>query len=114
MDIDTSISTITATFGAFILLYGVCSLVIKQKLYISEACNLSFKPLNLDKLTYSFVLLAVAILCGIACGPIGFNWININDWVYKEDVTRQFSRIVIAIQVMHAGFIVYICINLFW
>lgn len=83
MDIDTTISTIAATFGAFILLYGVCSLVIKQRLYISEA--------------------SVAILCGIVCGPVGFNWININDWVYKEDVTRQFTRIVIAIQVMAAG-----------
>lgn len=38
MDIDNTISVIAAIFGAFILLYGVCSLVIKQKLYISEAC----------------------------------------------------------------------------
>ncbi|RCH92529.1 hypothetical protein CU098_009453, partial [Rhizopus stolonifer] len=83
MDIDTTISTITAIFGGFILLYGVCSLVIKQKLYISEA--------------------SVAILCGILCGPVGFNLINIDGWIYKEDVTRQFTRIVIAIQVMAAG-----------
>lgn len=38
MDLDNTISVIAAIFGAFILLYGVCSLVIKQKLYISEAC----------------------------------------------------------------------------
>ncbi|KAI7883816.1 Cation/H+ exchanger [Mucor mucedo] len=83
MDIDTTVSTVAAVLGGFILLYGVCSLVIKEKLYISEA--------------------SVAILCGILCGPVGFNLINIDDWVYKEDVSRQFTRIVIAIQVMAAG-----------
>lgn len=39
MDIDSTVSTIAATLGGFILVYGVCSLVIKEKLYISEACN---------------------------------------------------------------------------
>ncbi|KAI8647216.1 Cation/H+ exchanger [Parasitella parasitica] len=83
MDLDHTISVITAVFGAFTLLYGVCSLVIKQKLYISEAF--------------------IAIFCGILCGPIGFNLINIDGWIHREDMTRQFSRIVIAIQVMAAG-----------
>lgn len=40
MDIDTTVSVVAAILGGFILLYGVCSLVIKEKLYISEACNL--------------------------------------------------------------------------
>lgn len=39
MDIDSTVSTVAATLGGFILLYGVCSLVIKEKLFISEACN---------------------------------------------------------------------------
>jgi hypothetical protein len=38
MDIDSTVSIIAATLGGFILLYGVCSLVIKEKLYVSEAC----------------------------------------------------------------------------
>ncbi|KAL7331196.1 hypothetical protein PS15p_203420 [Mucor circinelloides] len=83
MDIENTTSTIAAVFGAFILVYGVCSLIIKQKLYISEA--------------------SIAIFCGVVCGPIGFNLINMDGWIYKEDMTRQFSRIVIAIQVMAAG-----------
>ncbi|KAI8079240.1 Cation/H+ exchanger [Thamnidium elegans] len=83
MDIDTTVSKVASVLGGFILLYGVCSLVIKEKLYISEA--------------------SVAILCGILCGPLGFDIINIDDWEYKQDLTRQFTRIVIAIQVMAAG-----------
>ncbi|GAA5800593.1 hypothetical protein HPULCUR_006029 [Helicostylum pulchrum] len=63
MDIDTTVSKVAAVLGGFILLYGVCSLVIKEKLYISEAY----------------------------------------DWEYKQDLTRQFTRIVIAVQVMAAG-----------
>lgn len=39
MDIDTAVSKVAAILGGFILLYGVCSLVIKEKLYISEACK---------------------------------------------------------------------------
>lgn len=39
MDIDSTVSTIAATLGGFILLYGACSLIIKEKLYISEACK---------------------------------------------------------------------------
>ncbi|KAK4520034.1 uncharacterized protein ATC70_008162 [Mucor velutinosus] len=83
MDIETTTSIVAAVFGAFILIYGVCSLIIKQKLYISEA--------------------SIAIFCGVLCGPVGFNLINMDGWIYKEDITRQFSRIVIAIQVMAAG-----------
>jgi hypothetical protein len=41
MDIDTNISVTAAALGGFILLYGVCSLVIKEKLYISEACEIT-------------------------------------------------------------------------
>lgn len=50
MDIDSTVSTVAATLGGFILLYGVCSLVIKEKLFISEACN------------YNFFFVAVVIL----------------------------------------------------
>ncbi|ORE13353.1 Sodium/hydrogen exchanger [Rhizopus microsporus] len=83
MDIDTNISVTAAALGGFILLYGVCSLVIKEKLYISEAF--------------------VAVLYGIICGPVGNNWINMDQWASKQDFLRQFTRIVIAIQVMAAG-----------
>ncbi|KAI8379574.1 Cation/H+ exchanger [Radiomyces spectabilis] len=83
MDIDTSVSMCATILGGFIVLYGLCSLVIKERLYISEAF--------------------VAIACGILFGPIGFNLLNIDGWVLKEELTRQFTRIVIAIQVMAAG-----------
>jgi NhaP-type Na+/H+ or K+/H+ antiporter len=101
MDIDSTVSTVAATLGGFILLYGVCSLVIKEKLYISEACNQAFFcKQNYDLNSSCLLILAVAILYGILCGPVGFNLINIDDWAYKQDVTRQFTRIVIAIQVL--------------
>ncbi|KAI8365918.1 Sodium/hydrogen exchanger family-domain-containing protein [Radiomyces spectabilis] len=83
MAIET-VSVVCAVLGGFILLYGLCSLIIKEKLYISEA--------------------SVAIACGIIFGPLCANFINIDDWGgNKEDLTREFSRIVIAIQVMAAG-----------
>lgn len=33
------VSIVAAILGGFILLYGLCSLVIKERLYLSEACK---------------------------------------------------------------------------
>ncbi|KAG0169125.1 hypothetical protein DFQ30_003944 [Apophysomyces sp. BC1015] len=83
MPTDDPVSVVAAVLGGFILLYGLCSLIIKEKLYISEAL--------------------IAISCGVIFGPIGINLINIDHWGYKDVFTHEFTRIVIAIQVMAAG-----------
>ncbi|CEP08860.1 hypothetical protein [Parasitella parasitica] len=78
-----TVSIVAAILGGFILLYGLCSLVIKEKLYLSEA--------------------SVALVCGIIFGPICAQLIDIQKWGNEPMITHEFTRIVIAIQVMAAG-----------
>ncbi|GAA5805596.1 hypothetical protein HPULCUR_011116 [Helicostylum pulchrum] len=78
-----TVSIVAAIIGGFILLYGLTSLVIKEKLYLSEA--------------------SVAILCGIIFGPLCANFIDVSEWGDEVTITKEFSRIVIGIQVMAAG-----------
>lgn len=79
-----SISVIYCILGGFILIYGLCSLLIKEKLYISEAM--------------------VAVTIGIVFGPVCANFINVQEWGGDQvEITRQFSRLVIGIQVCAAG-----------
>ncbi|CAO3641127.1 unnamed protein product [Cunninghamella blakesleeana] len=81
--IENTVSIISTLLGGFILLFGLCSLAIKERFYLSEA--------------------SVALGFGILFGPLFLNIININSWEYEIDLTGQFTRIVIAIQVMAAG-----------
>ncbi|KAI9306952.1 Cation/H+ exchanger [Cunninghamella echinulata] len=81
--IDDTVSMISTILGGFILLFGLCSLAIKEKYYMSEAF--------------------VALGFGILFSPSFLNIINIISWEYELDFTSQFTRIVIAIQVMAAG-----------
>lgn len=79
-----TVSIVAAVLGGFILLYGLTSLVVKERLYLSEA--------------------SVAILCGIIFGPLCANFIDIGHWGGEEHtITKEFTRVVIAIQVMAAG-----------
>ncbi|KAI8084881.1 Sodium/hydrogen exchanger family-domain-containing protein [Halteromyces radiatus] len=79
-----TISVIYCILGGFILLYGLCSLVVKERLYISEAM--------------------VAVTIGVIFGPACANFINIGEWGGDQvELTRQFSRLTIGIQVMAAG-----------
>ncbi|KAG1455431.1 hypothetical protein G6F56_007065 [Rhizopus delemar] len=78
-----SVSTVLAILGGVILLYGLVSLFIKQKLYLSEA--------------------SIAIICGILFGPICAKFVNIDHWGNEEAITKEFCRIVIGVQVMAAG-----------
>ncbi|GAA5811230.1 hypothetical protein MFLAVUS_004662 [Mucor flavus] len=78
-----TVSVVAAILGGFILLYGLTSLVIKEKLYLSEA--------------------SVAILCGIIFGPLCANFVDVSHWGNEALITKEFSRIVIGIQVMAAG-----------
>ncbi|KAK4512345.1 H(+)-transporting V0 sector ATPase subunit d [Mucor velutinosus] len=77
------VSIVAAILGGFILLYGLCSLVIKERLYLSEA--------------------SVALVCGIIFGPVCAQFIDIHKWGDEPMITHEFTRIVIAIQVMAAG-----------
>ncbi|CAO3643810.1 unnamed protein product [Cunninghamella blakesleeana] len=79
-----TISVVYSILGGFIILYGLCSLVVKERLYISEAM--------------------VAITIGIVFGPVCANFINVGTWGADQvELTRQFSRLVIGVQVMAAG-----------
>ncbi|KAG0764499.1 hypothetical protein G6F62_005324 [Rhizopus arrhizus] len=78
-----TVSIVSAILGGFILFYGLSSLVIKERLYLSEA--------------------SIAIICGIIFGPLCAKFINIEEWGHEEDITKEFCRFVIGIQVMAAG-----------
>lgn len=45
-----TVSIVAAVLGGFILLYGLTSLVVKERLYLSEACKFSkcFKLININ------------------------------------------------------------------
>ncbi|KAH8555565.1 Sodium/hydrogen exchanger family-domain-containing protein [Umbelopsis sp. PMI_123] len=77
------VSIVCAVLGGFIVLFGLISGFVKQRLYVSEA------------------FIATAI--GVAFGPLGANWFTPDSWGNEENITREFSRLVIAIQVMAAG-----------
>lgn len=58
--------------------------------------------IKFDRITHNFI--AVAILCGIIFGPLCANFIDIGHWGGEEHtITKEFTRVVIAIQVMAAG-----------
>ncbi|KAI8636122.1 Sodium/hydrogen exchanger family-domain-containing protein [Parasitella parasitica] len=78
-----TVSIVSAILGGFILLYGLCSLVIKEKLYLSEA--------------------SVALVCGIIFGPVCAQVVDIQKWGNEPMITHEFTRVVIAIQVMATG-----------
>lgn len=96
------VSIVAAVLGGFILLFGLTSLVIKERIYISEACRSFFSLIC----KYQYLIpcvLAVAIACGIIFGPLCANFINVSEWGEEPTITKEFARIVIAIQVMAAG-----------
>ncbi|ORX93816.1 hypothetical protein K493DRAFT_284366 [Basidiobolus meristosporus CBS 931.73] len=77
-------SVVPAVMGGFILLFGLASMFIKERLFLSEAL--------------------VATIFGIIIGPVGLNLIDPNTWgVHPHTFTMEFARIVIALQVMAAG-----------
>jgi len=78
-----SVSVICAVIGGFIVLFGLISGFVKQRLYLSEA------------------FIATAI--GVAFGPVGAKWFQPDMFGNEDTVTREFCRLVIAIQVMAAG-----------
>ncbi|KAF9951553.1 hypothetical protein BGZ72_006953 [Mortierella alpina] len=72
-----------ALLGCFIIFFGLVSLFVKEKLFISEAF--------------------VATAFGIIMGPYAIGIFNPESWNEYDTVTLEFTRIVIAVQVMAAG-----------
>lgn len=82
----TEVSKSLAVLGGFIVLYGLLSYVVKERLYLSEP------------------LLAVSV--GILVGPYVLDWVDPISWGTTEEtnyVTYQFTRIVVGIQVLFCG-----------
>lgn len=69
--------------GGFTSLFMLCSSIIKERLYIGEA--------------------TVATLCGIIFGPHAANLINPNEWGNTDQITLEFSRIVLVVQCFAVG-----------
>jgi NhaP-type Na+/H+ or K+/H+ antiporter len=102
-----SVSVISAVLGGFIVLFGLISGFVKQRLYVSEACE-CFGVVKINKLyrihsSFIFRDLVIATAIGIAFGPVGARWFVPEMLGNEEAVTREFCRLVIAIQVMAAG-----------
>ncbi|KAG0226700.1 Sodium/hydrogen exchanger family-domain-containing protein [Mortierella sp. GBAus27b] len=72
-----------ALLGSFIIVFGLVSLFVKEKLFISEAF--------------------VSTAFGIIIGPYAIGIFDPAGWKEYDLVTLEFTRIVIAIQVMAAG-----------
>ncbi|KAI9205259.1 Sodium/hydrogen exchanger family-domain-containing protein [Polychytrium aggregatum] len=79
-----NVACVLSLIGGFILIFGYISLLIKERLFLSESL--------------------VSTLVGIAFGPIAANLLNPFEWPGDiQQITLQFSQIVIAIQVMAAA-----------
>ncbi|KAF9103652.1 hypothetical protein BGX27_010485 [Mortierella sp. AM989] len=72
-----------ALLGCFIIVFGLVSLFVKERLFISEAF--------------------VATAFGIIIGPYAIGVFDPLSWKEYDKVTLEFTRIVIAVQVMAAG-----------
>ena len=69
--------------GGFTTLFMLCSTIIKERMYIGEA--------------------TVATLCGLIFGPHAANLINPQTWGNTDEVTLEFSRIVLVVQCFAVG-----------
>ncbi|KAJ2905170.1 hypothetical protein MKZ38_006076 [Zalerion maritima] len=69
--------------GGFTSLFMLCSSVIKERMYIGEA--------------------TVATICGIIFGPHAANLINPFTWGNTDEITLEFSRIVLVVQCFAVG-----------
>ncbi|EME47349.1 hypothetical protein DOTSEDRAFT_69321 [Dothistroma septosporum NZE10] len=69
--------------GGFTSLFMLCSSVIKERLYIGEA--------------------TVATICGIIFGPHAADLINPMTWGNTDQITLEFSRIVLVVQCFAVG-----------
>lgn len=69
--------------GGFTSLFMLCSSVIKERLYIGEA--------------------TIATLVGVIFGPHAANLIDPNSWGNTDEITLEFSRVVLVVQCFAVG-----------
>ena len=69
--------------GGFTSIFMLCSSIIKERLYIGEA--------------------TVATICGIIFGPHAANLIDPDTWGNTDQITLEFSRIVLVVQCFAVG-----------
>jgi sodium/hydrogen antiporter len=69
--------------GGFTSLFMLCSSFIKERMYIGEA--------------------TVATICGVIFGPHAANLINPQEWGNTDQITLEFSRIVLVVQCFAVG-----------
>ncbi|KAI0018961.1 alkali metal cation/H+ antiporter Nha1 C terminus-domain-containing protein [Xylariomycetidae sp. FL0641] len=69
--------------GGFTSLFMLCSSVIKERMYIGEA--------------------TVATICGVIFGPHAANLIDPKSWGNVDEITIEFSRIVLVVQCFAVG-----------
>ncbi|KAJ6779278.1 Sodium/hydrogen exchanger family-domain-containing protein [Mycena vulgaris] len=86
--IDVTIPHVAyAALGGFVVLFGMFSLLLREKLYIGEACW--------------------AFLFGVVIGPYGANIFNPRGWASSEEtantITLELTRVVLAIGVFAIG-----------
>ncbi|TPX41567.1 hypothetical protein SeMB42_g05516 [Synchytrium endobioticum] len=82
-----SVPAICAMLGGFVLFFGFGSLIIKERIYLSESL--------------------VAVIVGIIFGPLAINLLDLSTLgIDVAHVTFQFAQIVIAIQVLNAAIVV--------
>ncbi|PWN47075.1 hypothetical protein IE53DRAFT_272624 [Violaceomyces palustris] len=82
----TNVSKAFAVVGGFVVLYGLLSYVVKERLYLSE-------PL-------------IAVTVGIITGPYVLGWVDPLSWGSEETTnytTYQFTRMVVGVQVLFTG-----------
>ncbi|KAI7858463.1 Cation/H+ exchanger, partial [Circinella umbellata] len=72
-----------AVLSGFIVFFGYISMFLKERLFLSEAF--------------------VALLVGIIAGPLVSGGINPYVWDDNDEITKQLTRCIIAIQVMAVG-----------
>ncbi|KAI9276283.1 Cation/H+ exchanger, partial [Sporodiniella umbellata] len=79
----SSFTVAIAIFSGCILFFGYISLLLKERLFLSEAL--------------------VAVLVGIIVGPAVSNFMNPYHWQNYQEITKQLTRCIIAIQVLTVG-----------
>ncbi|KPI35731.1 Na(+)/H(+) antiporter 2 [Cyphellophora attinorum] len=84
----TSFNILTATLGAFILLFGLVSYLLKERFYLSEAL--------------------ISLLFGVAMSPHGTGWFNPLKYCLDSEenldaVNLYYTRLVLGVQLVIAG-----------
>ncbi|KAJ2742005.1 hypothetical protein GGI20_004786 [Coemansia sp. BCRC 34301] len=82
--LTSQLQVVPGLIGGFIFLLGLCSLITKERLFLSETL--------------------LSMVFGILIGPQVLNWMDPSTWTSSPyQLTQEFSRYALAIEVMIAG-----------